>query len=84
MDGKERDCVIARNVGSFDLLDDGRVLYPIFATKTQGRIAQVLDEHKGLVVRPFEGPLIARKWGNGKYFNELALDLARERSELLK
>jgi hypothetical protein len=84
MDGKQRNSVIAWNVGSFDFLDDRRMLYPILVAKTKGNVTQVFDRHKRLIVRSSEGPFIARKWGNGKYFNVLALDLARERSELLK
>src|SRR5258708_1237245 len=88
MDGTQGDSVVPWNVGSFDLLDDGRVPYPILEAKAKSGIAQELNRQEHLLIRPCVGDLvIAQKRVNRKHFDESGLDLARlhrayERTEL--
>src|SRR5260221_9023141 len=55
MDGPQGDSVVPWNVGSFDLLDDGRVPYPILEAKAKSGIAQVLNRQEHLPIRPSHG-----------------------------
>jgi hypothetical protein len=48
MDGTKGDSVVPWNVSSFDLLDYGRVPYPILAAKAKSGIAQVLKMNRNI------------------------------------
>ena len=64
MDGTKGDSVVPWNVSSFDLLDHGRVPYPILAAKPKSGIAQVLNRQEHLLMQPCVGHLVMPRNGS--------------------